>query len=688
MIARPQADLLNMLPVTQVAPLAAKAMEAGVPRFDAALLEAAKMVRDGVPEKPELTLTPKVRQAFETALGQLSQKPLDQLKTLAQQPAAARTEINAVVEGTTQALGLNKEEAAALKQLVPLALPSVLAFKVQAQVPGTPVEIKRIDGVQPGPQGGTPVKTTSPADLIQDPKAGLQPKAPPVPAPEDGTTRATRSDVVPLAQSLPAPVLVSTRTDDGSASQGAVTLSRNNGVPAAAGNPDPVPQGTARVIQVLTSRQDPQAGTARPAQAPAPSPAPVATPTPQAPLAPPQNTAAPAPKAAAAPDVQRPNPAPAAVERGPVPSEPRTPSVAPQAKAPETAPAPRGPLAESGVAPRPEAPATAGKPPVALPDYQVLDAKGSVPVQAGSEVTLKEDGTWVLPKAEAPAVKAQAPLNSRGALPPPTPTPEAGRAIAPVQAPSQAPSQAPAPVAAAPAPAPQAAAQTVAPNAAAIPPPANLPVQAPPQAVAAEVKAAPAPQGPQAAAPAFAPDLREQAPVAATRRQAQDGAFQGLAQQGQDPLKALALQAARDYSVRESVFKQVSEALREAPDKESGRLLIRLKPAELGEVTVDLVIQGGKLSARLVASQAEVRDAFVRDLHSFKAGLESQGVVVKDVSVAVRAGVADQQQQPPPQQQAPWWRDLPPQSSTPVLSQPVLAGLAPGATDNRFSALA
>lgn len=161
-----------------------------------------------------------------------------------------------------------------------------------------------------------------------------------------------------------------------------------------------------------------------------------------------------------------------------------------------------------------------------------------------------------------------------------------------------------------------------------------------------------------------------------------------MARSGQDPLTALALRAARDFNVRETVFKQVSEALREAPDKESGRLLIRLKPAELGEVTIDLVMSGGKLSARLVASQPEVRDAFVRDLQSFKVGLEAQGVVVRDVSVAMRAGVADQQQQQAPQQQAPWWRDLPPESKTPVVPLPVLSGYTADALDQRFSALA
>jgi flagellar hook-length control protein FliK len=135
----------------------------------------------------------------------------------------------------------------------------------------------------------------------------------------------------------------------------------------------------------------------------------------------------------------------------------------------------------------------------------------------------------------------------------------------------------------------------------------------------------------------------------------------------------------------------VQEALREAPGTDNGRMLIRLKPAELGEVHVDLTMANGKLSARLVTSQTEVRDAFVRDLHAFKAGLEAQGVVVRDISVAVRAGVADQQQQQQAQQQAPqdWWRELPIRPEAALPSLPANAGYAGAdALDQRFSALA
>jgi flagellar hook-length control protein FliK len=506
--------------------------------------------------------------------------------------------------------------------------------------------------------------------------------------PVDERPQDAQSQVVALAQAVTPPVLVSTRTDDGSAKQGAVTLSRNSGDAAPAVNPNPVPNAPARVIQVLASQQPEGivAKAASPALQGAPAPA---APRPQGAVPVPTGTVAQPPQAAQPQGAAPQTPATPASARVQGPQNAPVPSIPQQAPAgekgfglPNTAP-------PSGAAKQAETPAGPSATPVKALDYQVLDPKGAVPVQAGSEVTLKEDGTWVLPKADTSNAKQSAPAQNNGT--PLSPANEAAAAkpfnpTAPLNVTAnttqQAAPSAPANVNAATPAAPPST--TVAPAMLQTPAAASVPVQAPP----ADPKAAAAPKSEAAESTVHAPKPQEEAIVPAARRQAQDGVFNGLGRQAQDPVTALALQAARDYSVRESVFKQVSEALREAPDKESGRLLIRLKPAELGEVTVDLILKDGKLSARLVASQGEVRDAFVRDLQSFKAGLESQGVVVRDVSVAVRAGVADQQQQPAPQQQAPWWRDLPPQNSTPVLSQPALAGFASGATDNRFSALA
>jgi flagellar hook-length control protein FliK len=182
------------------------------------------------------------------------------------------------------------------------------------------------------------------------------------------------------------------------------------------------------------------------------------------------------------------------------------------------------------------------------------------------------------------------------------------------------------------------------------------------------------------------------AATAGAKAQDAAGPVNGLGQQGQDAVKALAQQVAQDAAVKQGSFQQVTQALKDAPGAESGRLVISLKPAHLGDVTVDLVLSGGKINARLVASSPAVRDAFVQDLAGFKAGLEAHGVSVNEVSVALRAGVQDQQSQPQPQRQQDqaWWRgmaDLKDPDLGRALGSAVYFG-GESATDQRFSALA
>lgn len=723
MIARPQADILNMLPVTQVTPLGAKSVETGTTlRFDAALLEAAKAMRDGESGKPELVLVPKVRQALEAALARLDRKPLDQLQLLAQQPQTERAQFASIVFDVAQTFGLNEQEAGVLNDMLPVALPQVLAYKTQEPVPGMSVASLRSDGAKPGPQGGIPVKTASPEDLLT-----LDLESQPHPdvgtLPEDAF-KARHGLHEALAQGLTIPVLVSTRTDDGSSTEGTITLSRVNASKNREGT-STQPQATApgRVIQVLGQTQN-EDGALNVAPAPATQSVPR-----------PGNTSLLQPTSASVEGT-------------------RTPSVLspflPEASG-ASGVAPATGKESGALRPTASAPVQGDRPLAALPkgavdlnvEFLSTNSIRAPQAQPGTEVTLKEDGSWVLPKAEGQkASSAPAPSGAaRHSVPQPGSDAALQSLPSVVDGPASLPqgaAQAPAiRTASAPSPlpfqslslerlgqAPQTPAATQ--PLAAQPAGAQAPV-APPQTVASSPVPA-APQAPVAQGPAASP-APVQAFVAApaaptspvtenrwtppqgetvlaeagfgrstsadsvpTRRTTGEDAFSGLAQFGQDALKALAQQTVRAYALRESVFRQVSEALREAAPDQNGRLRIQLKPAELGEVNVELMLKDGKLSARLLASHGEVRDAFVRDLPAFKAGLESQGVLVRDISVAVRAGVADQDQQPPRQTlPQPWSPEGPGNKmNAPVLSVPASVGYA-YATDvkqQRFSALA
>jgi len=162
-----------------------------------------------------------------------------------------------------------------------------------------------------------------------------------------------------------------------------------------------------------------------------------------------------------------------------------------------------------------------------------------------------------------------------------------------------------------------------------------------------------------------------------------------LAQIGQDAGNGLAAAAPKDAQ-QQNVVQQVTQALSDAQNNGSSRIVIRLKPDSLGDVQVDLLMSNGKLSARLVAANTEVHQAFVRDLAGFKTGLESHGVSVQEVSVALRAGIQDQPQGQPrqPQDQS-WWRQAQNQSNG-GSSLPVTGGYSGRnlSIDQRFSALA
>jgi flagellar hook-length control protein FliK len=152
----------------------------------------------------------------------------------------------------------------------------------------------------------------------------------------------------------------------------------------------------------------------------------------------------------------------------------------------------------------------------------------------------------------------------------------------------------------------------------------------------------------------------------------QQGGFGGaLAAFGQNPMQSLADQTVQDYGLQKNLTQQISNALNEAGGANPGRLVIQLSPAGLGDVQVDLSMVDGKLTAHLVASQQDVRDVLARDLSGFKASLESHGIIVNEVSVAVRSGVGDQQQGSPEQASQDWWRNLP-------ATRPAEAAAVPG----------
>jgi len=680
-------------------------------RFDAALLEAAKTVRDGSGQSVERTLTPKVAQALQGLFDQLAQKSADQLRQWASQPA----QLKPVVEALAQAQGLSPDETTELKAMAPLAVQSLVQALDGSKVETASVAKLETPGNISGPQGREPGTPADPATtfLPSAPLASLseQPltlaavtQAPPTvlaplhPAKDERSTFAQAAAMSQVAAWVP--TIVSTRTDGGWSRDSAVSLSSQPVAATAGAAANAAATVTVSTSQTMQSSKDAEAAPAAAVQAPAAVQEEASA---NAAIAQAPQELAAQPVAVSVPsnsDLDVPVSAPA------VPAAPGQAAVQASSQAPQ-APSARNTVERAPVAPRSEAELN-------------LDFKISAPdqgnaqpaVESGTLFVLKGDGSTQGSVTVAPSAPAAAQAQPSSTVPQ-GPAATAGQALPALQtAVAFAPSTTPtppstmpsAPTSTAPqqAPAPGASAQAAVLSQQPVVAQAQLPVlttvvaaapQAfsvdrtvtePPKGTATDDAASTGPSGPSSA-------LENSAGFQALKRGSQEDAPQPGLNFGQEALRNLASQVTKELGIRDAAFKQVSDAIADA-SAETNRLVIKLKPANLGEVQVDLTVEGGKVTAKLLASTPEVRDAFVRDLPAFKANLEAQGLRIDQLSVAVRSGsssTAQGQSQGRPQGQ-PWdLQRAPNQAGAPVPSAlPSGAWASPALNDQRFSALA
>jgi flagellar hook-length control protein FliK len=692
---RPQLEVPN---VKSGAPVVNQVQAGTQSHFDAALLQAAQIVSDSEAEGYG-AMSPRVQQALSSALELLNQKTPSQLQALAKQPQG----LAALTASLAQTDGLNTAQTSQLNKLLMLALPRLLAYKTNVEVPGQSIGAATTStgGAQPGPQGGTPAVTAFPADFFSTQQHSSVQGSEAAPAALSG---ASGSGGRPSS----VPGLDSTSVGQGflfGAGQ-AGAQSPLSGLPV----PEPLSleSGAAPVFSVAVNSGEPQLSQSS-VQSPAPG----------------LNGAGQNTPAAGASGSSQPG-----TVQGQAPSQGQgAPLVSNQNGTTDT-----------------------GFPVLLDMDAQLLDNSAPIPIQAGSQVTLRGDGTWVLPegasasstaKIQAPASQQAAPqASSVSGTQEQEPAGTAEQAVltasvpqasvpqATGQAGTQGDGQAPQVQASGledpvflqeladaagsqdfgvgtqgPGGATQQSPQTAAQQGQ---PAGNSQVLGSQQLVAqlpSMMQAAQTggPQGPSpldgtATLPNFDPSGAQgnsQASAGSTAAQqgsSQAGAFGGaLAGFGQNPMQSLADQAVQDYGAQKNLCQQISNALNEAGGANPGRLVIQLSPASLGDVQVDLSMVDGKLTAHLVTSQQDVRDVLARDLSGFKAGLESHGIIVNEVSVAVRSGVGEQNQGSPEQASQNWWRNLPKTDSAELPAVPggVSAYTAgTGDAQQGFSALA
>lgn len=110
---------------------------------------------------------------------------------------------------------------------------------------------------------------------------------------------------------------------------------------------------------------------------------------------------------------------------------------------------------------------------------------------------------------------------------------------------------------------------------------------------------------------------------------------------------------------------QVVTHLAGSSDGESGRMRLRLHPAELGSIRLDLIVEGDRLRAHLQAQTQQVQEVLDRHLPQLREALQQQGLKIDEFRVDVqteqdqpgeqRFAWGEQQQGHSPQ--SPWLKD-------------------------------
>jgi len=128
-------------------------------------------------------------------------------------------------------------------------------------------------------------------------------------------------------------------------------------------------------------------------------------------------------------------------------------------------------------------------------------------------------------------------------------------------------------------------------------------------------------------------------------------AFESLAQQFQhgqgQPVAALTgaaksltgqatIQLPSGHLVAESqIFDQVVTHLSGSVNGESGRMVLRLNPAELGSLKLDLVVEGDEVRANIHAQSQQVQEVLERNLPQLRNALAEQGLKIEQFQVNI-----------------------------------------------------
>ncbi|MCK5912421.1 MAG: flagellar hook-length control protein FliK, partial [Desulfuromusa sp.] len=83
------------------------------------------------------------------------------------------------------------------------------------------------------------------------------------------------------------------------------------------------------------------------------------------------------------------------------------------------------------------------------------------------------------------------------------------------------------------------------------------------------------------------------------------------------------------------IFDQVVTQLSGSVNGESGRMVLRLQPAELGSLKLELMVEGDRVRANLHAQSQQVQEVLERNLPQLRNALAEQGLKIDQFQVTI-----------------------------------------------------
>lgn len=98
-----------------------------------------------------------------------------------------------------------------------------------------------------------------------------------------------------------------------------------------------------------------------------------------------------------------------------------------------------------------------------------------------------------------------------------------------------------------------------------------------------------------------------------------------------------------NLNFEQDVLDQVTEKLEVSLFDNKSEMVIKLKPNDLGRVTVKISIENGVMNAKFLADSIKVKEALESNMNNLKESLKDQGLNVQDLNVSVDSGRSQNQ---------------------------------------------